>query len=53
MYMHDPIQSKQSKAIALLSVLSLTGQAAAAAESKPNVVYIMCDDMGYGDLGCY
>ncbi len=53
MYMHDPIQSKQSKAIALLSVLSLTGQSAAAAESKPNVVYIMCDDMGYGDLGCY
>ena len=21
--------------------------------SKPNVIYIMCDDMGYGDLGCY
>ena len=20
---------------------------------KPNVLYIMCDDMGYGDLGCY
>ncbi|MDE6125322.1 MAG: sulfatase-like hydrolase/transferase, partial [Muribaculaceae bacterium] len=22
-------------------------------ERKPNVVVIMCDDMGYGDLGCY
>lgn len=22
-------------------------------EQKPNVVVIMCDDMGYGDLGCY
>ncbi|MCQ2322643.1 MAG: sulfatase-like hydrolase/transferase, partial [Bacteroidales bacterium] len=20
---------------------------------KPNVVFILCDDMGYGDLGCY
>lgn len=22
-------------------------------EQKPNILYIMCDDMGYGDLGCY
>ena len=23
------------------------------ATKRPNVLYIMCDDMGYGDLGCY
>lgn len=26
---------------------------ARAAENQPNIIYIMCDDMGWGDLGCY
>ena len=24
-----------------------------AADEKPNIIFIMADDMGYGDLGCY
>lgn len=34
-------------------VLALGEMYAQKADKKPNIIYIMCDDMGYGDLGCY
>lgn len=34
----------------LLSTLTANGQKK---NTQPNILFIFCDDMGYGDLGCY
>lgn len=38
---------------AFILFLMLLGQSATAQKNKPNLIYILADDLGYADLGCF
>ncbi|MDQ8195886.1 arylsulfatase [Coraliomargarita sp. SDUM461004] len=47
--LHRPLRAL----IALALALSLGNATATAASEQPDIIYILADDLGYSDLGCY
>ena len=51
--MKAPLPTRRLRRMASFFTALALAPAAFAAASRPNVVVIMCDDMGFSDLGCY
>ena len=51
---HEPVRLTVNKLLfSLLGLLTITKPANAAESTRPNILFIVADDLGYGELGSY
>jgi arylsulfatase A-like enzyme len=48
-----PLNRSTSLTVAIATVLCLAASLPALGADKPNIIFILADDLGYGELGCY